>query len=883
MREPNVYVILSHALIGSGFFFLYMQHVRVIFETRTNIHQLSQLEKESLIRNEDALYYSFYKKLVDGPNFWHGYEQLKNVTDIEYPQSVNVLQRFYVLPELVTAYVFHIVRSGYNPILQPMQFYFEFVWIMGGVTLLVLYLYGIMLSENVFGGIYGVISYLMFHSFAAKIYERPLARENFAFPFIFLQMFYLCFCIGQVIYTQRHSSRLLKIFTMSIFIAIALLSWQFSTFIFTTQILIVMTSWNISVMPTGTANAFALDFSISHLLGNALAFIISHGNGQLLFTWQLSVSLSLFLITMVRQVRSRRLTNDPLQGDYFSLKFILLALLFASSMQAKLLDLLVKAGMLNPQDNTCVHYCDLWAHWALQMKVNFVTNLSACNPHYVPVAWSELWQLVKTLIVKPYCMYGVVMLAMFFRKWRKSNVPQRAASQEQRERARNYVLEDFLEEHRVSMSEMSNKQTEQQLQKCLKMLESCDHDYERYKREKAKMQQEQPAERDDFIADIKRLKEQINRNKEREQGENKDELQQQQAQTQDTEAEKTFIPASDPAADSTSTTTTTTNTINATKDKEKTEETLPSKTTDETTNKSSSSSSSSPNRNGHSSSHTHNHNHSHSRCHRSHRNSMSSTSSFSVVPTTNAQILNLHYMYSFLQMLVFTVIGLTVRKLFFLSFTQGCVIAPTVCSKVWYHRQRNIFWSVSLAVFLLSMFDPGMVNIREEYFPTRYTQNTDDLDSMLEWIKVNTERDAVFAGPVEIIGTVHLTTKRPIVNHAHLEMRQIAERTEHVYSVYSRQQSSDIYNQCSQLKIQYLIISLDECTNEVRDDCDILSIWDDKQPTYRNYPQFCHELLHKNVPSFLKVYANDNYGIIKMFSQSVQINLKHNKMPEMSI
>lgn len=79
---------------------------------------------------------------------------------------------------------------------------------MGGVTLLVLYLYGTLLSENVFGGIYGVISYVMFHSFAAKIYERPMARENFAFPFIFLQMFYLCICIGRVLHRQKHTSRL---------------------------------------------------------------------------------------------------------------------------------------------------------------------------------------------------------------------------------------------------------------------------------------------------------------------------------------------------------------------------------------------------------------------------------------------------------------------------------------------------------------------------------------------------------------------------------------------------------------------------------------------------------------------------------------------------
>lgn len=105
-------------------------------------------------------------------------------------------------------YFFHVVRAGFNPSLQPMLFYLEFVWLMGGITLLVLYLYGTLLSENVFGGIYGVISYLMFHSFAAKIYERPMARENFAFPFIFLQMFYLCICIGRILHRQKHTSRL---------------------------------------------------------------------------------------------------------------------------------------------------------------------------------------------------------------------------------------------------------------------------------------------------------------------------------------------------------------------------------------------------------------------------------------------------------------------------------------------------------------------------------------------------------------------------------------------------------------------------------------------------------------------------------------------------
>lgn len=65
-----------------------------------------------------------------------------------------------------------------------------------------------------------------------------------------------------------------------------------------------------------------------------------------------------------------------------------------------------------------------------------------------------------------------------------------------------------------------------------------------------------------------------------------------------------------------------------------------------------------------------------------------------------------------------------------------------------------------------------------------------------------------------------------------------------------------------------------------RNECDLLTIWDDMQPAYRKYPQFCSELAVKNIPSFLKVFTSDYYAIIKMFSQSVQINLKYNKMPE---
>lgn len=59
-------------------------------------------------------------------------------------------------------------------------------------------------SENIFGGIYSVVLYVIFHKNASKIYERPVARENFAFPFILWQMSTMC------LYMQKTSTRSTK-------------------------------------------------------------------------------------------------------------------------------------------------------------------------------------------------------------------------------------------------------------------------------------------------------------------------------------------------------------------------------------------------------------------------------------------------------------------------------------------------------------------------------------------------------------------------------------------------------------------------------------------------------------------------------------------------
>ncbi|KAI9582272.1 C-mannosyltransferase dpy-19 homolog [Glossina fuscipes] len=853
MHQQKLLLMLGQSLIGTGFFFLYIQHVRSVFETRTNIAHLTQLERESLFRGEDALYYSFYKTLTEAPDFMSGIERLQNLTDIEYPRNVNVIHRFHVLPELIIGALYHFLRSHQRLGLlslfscwrsddirltleygncegQAMQFYTECVWLLGGFTMLLIYMYGLLLSRNMFGGIYAVTSYIMFHSFASKIYESPAARENFAFPAIFMQMFYLCFCINQLYERKAHSLSILTMVEMSFLTALALLCWQFSTVIFASQILIMMVPWILnSTTQTRLVNVFINEYAATHLMAIWLAYSVSDGNKRYIFAWQLGPAIGLFFISMIRF--SKQQSSPPLPDENnigFSLKILPMGFLISIFSFCTIIDIFEATGFVRSIENTYILYRDLVIHWLLQMKVNFVTTLTACKPEYKRMDCFQLWDFVKTLVVKPYCMYGVVMLAKFFRKWRKSTEPPEEPKADVIERAKNYILEDFLEEHHISMTDILNKKNEHIILEFLDLLAKCGYDYELYKKEKAKLKKEKPNDHLQFLNDIKKLKEQIQENhKKSSEEKGRDEIHRESTEEMVEQSERKEKAANENGKK-----------ISSTGTSKKAATKLTSASSQET------------------------------RANDSDDEGVYDYRQF-------------HYVYSFLQMAVFTVIGLSIRKLFFLCFTQGCVLTSTICSLLLSGKQRNLFWSAYLYVFLASVIHPGIVNIQDEYYPNKNVANQNlQLDSMLEWIKMNTEKDAVFAGPVDIIGTVHLTTRRPIVNHAHLEIRQMSDRTEHVYSVFSRQQSSDIYNQCSQLKIQYLILSTNDCTNEINDECDLLSIWDDMQPAYRKYPQFCSELLNKNIPSFLKVFSNEKYAIVKMFSHSVQINLKFNKMPE---
>ncbi|CAF1121172.1 unnamed protein product [Rotaria sp. Silwood1] len=337
---PLVLLILT--LVISYFHFIYIYE---LFENDKHFSHLSTLERELSFRTEMGLYYSYFKQIaIDSSSFIEGFLSIISDNRTEAPTTINVLERFNLYPEVLLSLIYRIMNSQgmlteicyridrgqtMSPVLsceghkEPTYFYVTSVFILNGLLLGILFLFGTYLSKSILGGIITTLAYIFNHDEATRVMWTPPLRESFSFPFHVLQLFVVTYILQQQqiltntnaiksligyikkndesihvdspqnLISHRHKIKLVLLLIGST--VLYMLPWQFAQFTLATQLLSLGLLYILNILPF---HQFFFILS-AQILSLIISAVLMFGN-RMLLTSLFSITLfSFYLVCLV--------------------------------------------------------------------------------------------------------------------------------------------------------------------------------------------------------------------------------------------------------------------------------------------------------------------------------------------------------------------------------------------------------------------------------------------------------------------------------------------------------------------------------------------------------------------------------------------------------
>lgn len=340
-------------------------------------------------------------------------------------------------------------------------------------------------------------------------------------------------------------------------------------------------------------------------------------------------------------------------------------------------------------DNITLSYIRLAAIRVKMFPASISSFLLENTNLYGGVQHDTLKAMFNVFCVKNICLFIIVFLGKFLQNRRERTYQEETG--DNKERIKNYVIEDYMEENRIKMNDLSNPLTEKAIQNCLELLKTCNYDYLTYKQRKASNLRAEK-EKTSFLSDIKKLKDQINE-KERNRQQDKAGNSTNNVEKQDSESSK----------------------------ETKTAETAAT-------------------------------------------NDASQNGEMFALPDPV-------FIYNISQLVVLGLMQVMVEKLKYIFIPFACIVVVVSPSKKWFLKNTHVFFMIYVVMMVCTLINPGFKNIKNQY-KFKETQNLEVL-KLLKWIDTTTAHDAKFGGPIDIISAVQLVTKRPIINHPHIELPEM--------------------------------------------------------------------------------------------------------------
>ncbi|KAM9257868.1 protein C-mannosyl-transferase DPY19L1 [Cariama cristata] len=220
--------------------------------------------------------------------------------------------------------------------------------------------------------------------------------------------------------------------------------------------------------------------------------------------------------------------------------------------------------------------------------------------------------------------------------------------------------------------------------------------------------------------------------------------------------------------------------------------------------------------------------------------------------------------YHALQLLAYSVLAILIMRLKLFLTPHLCVMASLLCSKQLFGWLFCKIQPKTLVFAILALMAiEGSANLQTQWNIMGEFSNLPQ-EELLEWIKVNTRQDAVFAGAMPTMASVKLSTLRPIVNHPHYEDAGLRARTKIVYSMYSRKPAKEVKRELIKLGVNYYILEESLCVSRKKPGCSMPEIWDVEDPANSGKIPLCTLMSKASRPYFITVFENSNYRVLKI-------------------
>ncbi|XP_075172137.1 putative C-mannosyltransferase DPY19L4 [Anomaloglossus baeobatrachus] len=368
---------------------MYVVHLLIFHERKFWFSSRTDIDREITFQGDGAIYYSFYRDMLQAPTFEEGIIELVINNKTVPMRTLNIVRQLALYPEVFAGMLYQLVG---RQDLSPANFYLGMVCGLQGIYIGSLFVTSWILSGTWLAGLLTIVWFLINGTDTTRIADSIPLRENWALP---------CFA-GQVAGLTgfiRHNSNI-KVERISYMIFCAasyllIMFWEYSHYLIFLQALTLCLLDGLSLINKDKME----EIRNMYFAAVSFGFLTQFQNVKLLTSPLLSLMLASMVVkTLLDGVRSGTFQPKVMTMIYFCLMFTLsLAIHF-----------FMGTRVYKTDDDQILKSVEV--KLGLNMNKNFTVSWLLCQESFQPLSQDCLSRLTQSSLLPFYILVSIICL-----------------------------------------------------------------------------------------------------------------------------------------------------------------------------------------------------------------------------------------------------------------------------------------------------------------------------------------------------------------------------------------------------------------------------------------------------------------------------------------